>query len=216
MDRYGARALMLISFMASVVCYSLTAVAANMATLYASRWGACLCLDTKIPTGRSKDTMLVLAGVHAYSAWAACCPVAYCATKRGRPNPRPRLSKCVCLLELMPKWTRHPNCRVPTLVQHAVLAARTIVAQQSSEAERAAAMGYVGVAYGVGFALVGGGLAWACTGSGELLHSLLAGGGGGAAASAITNHMQVTKSALMPTRTPAHFCARRAPPLVGS
>ena len=42
--------------------------------------------------------------------------------------------------------------RLPTLFQHAVLAARALATQRSSEAGRASAIGLVGVAYGVGFA----------------------------------------------------------------
>jgi MFS family permease len=38
-------------------------------------------------------------------------------------------------------------------MQHAVLAARTIVTAQSSEDERAALLGYIGASYGLGFAL---------------------------------------------------------------
>jgi MFS family permease len=39
------------------------------------------------------------------------------------------------------------------VLQHAVLAARTIVTARSGEANRARLLGYVGVAYGVGFAV---------------------------------------------------------------
>jgi MFS family permease len=38
-------------------------------------------------------------------------------------------------------------------MQHAVLAARTIVTAQSPEDERAALLGYIGASYGLGFAL---------------------------------------------------------------
>ena len=44
-------------------------------------------------------------------------------------------------------------CRVPTLFQHAILAARTIVTDLTDGAERARYLGYVGMSYGVGFAL---------------------------------------------------------------
>jgi MFS family permease len=43
--------------------------------------------------------------------------------------------------------------RLATLMQHAVLAARTIVTAQSPEYERAALLGYIGASYGLGFAL---------------------------------------------------------------
>jgi MFS family permease len=42
--------------------------------------------------------------------------------------------------------------RIPTVLQHAVLAARTIVTARSSGQDRARLLGYLGVAYGVGFA----------------------------------------------------------------
>jgi OCT family organic cation transporter-like MFS transporter 18 len=42
--------------------------------------------------------------------------------------------------------------RLPTLLQHAVLATRAAVAEASSEADRARLLGYVGLAYGVGMA----------------------------------------------------------------
>jgi len=42
--------------------------------------------------------------------------------------------------------------RIPTLLQHAVLAARTIVAENSLEVDRARMLGYIGLAYGVGLA----------------------------------------------------------------
>ena len=42
--------------------------------------------------------------------------------------------------------------RLPTLLQHAVLATRAAVAEASSEADRARLIGYVGLAYGVGMA----------------------------------------------------------------
>jgi MFS family permease len=42
--------------------------------------------------------------------------------------------------------------RLATLMQHAVLAARTIVTAQSPEDERAALLGYIGASYGLGFA----------------------------------------------------------------
>lgn len=44
-------------------------------------------------------------------------------------------------------------CRLATLMQHAVLAARTIVTAQSPADERAALLGYIGASYGLGFAL---------------------------------------------------------------
>lgn len=43
--------------------------------------------------------------------------------------------------------------RLPTLLQHAVMATRTAVGESSSELDRARLLGYVGVAYGVGMAL---------------------------------------------------------------
>ncbi|WIA17363.1 hypothetical protein OEZ85_014225 [Tetradesmus obliquus] len=43
--------------------------------------------------------------------------------------------------------------RLATLMQHAVLAARTIVTAQSPADERAALLGYIGASYGCGFAL---------------------------------------------------------------
>lgn len=43
--------------------------------------------------------------------------------------------------------------RIPTILQQAVLAARTIVTAASTDEERARVIGYVGVAYGVGFAV---------------------------------------------------------------
>jgi MFS family permease len=43
--------------------------------------------------------------------------------------------------------------RLTTLLQHAVLAARTIVTARTSDAARATSLGYVGAAYGVGFAI---------------------------------------------------------------
>lgn len=52
--------------------------------------------------------------------------------------------------------------RLPTLLQHAVMATRTAVGEGSSEADRARLLGYVGVAYGVGMAagpIIGGYLA---------------------------------------------------------
>ncbi len=52
--------------------------------------------------------------------------------------------------------------RLPTLLQHAVLATRAAVTEASSEADRARVLGLVGVAYGVGMALgpaLGGALA---------------------------------------------------------
>jgi len=47
--------------------------------------------------------------------------------------------------------------RLPTVLQHAVLAARTIITDQTNEVDRARMIGYVGLAYGVGF-LIGPGL----------------------------------------------------------
>eukprot|EP00238_Polyblepharides_amylifera_P013547 CAMPEP_0196588044 /NCGR_PEP_ID=MMETSP1081-20130531/59395_1 /TAXON_ID=36882 /ORGANISM="Pyramimonas amylifera, Strain CCMP720" /LENGTH=357 /DNA_ID=CAMNT_0041910425 /DNA_START=331 /DNA_END=1404 /DNA_ORIENTATION=- len=47
--------------------------------------------------------------------------------------------------------------RVPTLLQHGVLAARAIVTERTNESDRARMIGYVGLAYGVGF-LIGPGL----------------------------------------------------------
>lgn len=79
MDRYGGRALMVVSFAASIVCYGLTATATNVWMLYISR--------------------------------------------------------------------------LPTVLQHAILAARTIVTEMSSDEERARMLGYVGVAYGLGFTI---------------------------------------------------------------
>ena len=72
--------------------------------------------------------------------------------------------------------------RLPTVLQHAVMATRAAVAESSSEAERAAALGYIGVAYGVGMTVgpaLGGALskrdvrlgAWAAT-AGSLLSLL--------------------------------------------
>ena len=43
--------------------------------------------------------------------------------------------------------------RLPTLAQHAVLAARALATAASGEADRARALGAVGVAYGIGFAV---------------------------------------------------------------
>ena len=43
--------------------------------------------------------------------------------------------------------------RVPTLLQHAVMATRAAVAEASSEADRARLLGYIGVAYGIGMVL---------------------------------------------------------------
>ena len=40
--------------------------------------------------------------------------------------------------------------RIPTLLQHAVLAARVMMSVLSAESQRAAMLGYVGLAYGVG------------------------------------------------------------------
>ncbi|KAK3283158.1 hypothetical protein CYMTET_9134 [Cymbomonas tetramitiformis] len=42
--------------------------------------------------------------------------------------------------------------RIPTLLQHAVLAARIIVTGRTNEMERAKTLGYIGLAYGIGFA----------------------------------------------------------------
>eukprot|EP00197_Chlamydomonas_leiostraca_P013344 CAMPEP_0202880048 /NCGR_PEP_ID=MMETSP1391-20130828/34512_1 /ASSEMBLY_ACC=CAM_ASM_000867 /TAXON_ID=1034604 /ORGANISM="Chlamydomonas leiostraca, Strain SAG 11-49" /LENGTH=395 /DNA_ID=CAMNT_0049562493 /DNA_START=46 /DNA_END=1233 /DNA_ORIENTATION=- len=77
-DRYGGRALLAVSFLASFASYLTTATATSMAALYASR--------------------------------------------------------------------------LFTLAQHAVLAARTIVTAATGDEDRARLLGYVGVAYGVGFA----------------------------------------------------------------
>jgi MFS family permease len=38
-------------------------------------------------------------------------------------------------------------------MQHAVLASRTIITAQTTDAERATQLGYVGAAYGIGFAI---------------------------------------------------------------
>ena len=38
-------------------------------------------------------------------------------------------------------------------MQHAVLATRTIITAQTTEAERATQLGYIGAAYGIGFAI---------------------------------------------------------------
>lgn len=43
--------------------------------------------------------------------------------------------------------------RLPSVLQHAVLAARTIATDSSSEEERASVLGYVGMAMSVGFAV---------------------------------------------------------------
>lgn len=43
--------------------------------------------------------------------------------------------------------------RLPTLLQHAVMATRTAVGESSSEADRARLIGYTGVAYGIGMAI---------------------------------------------------------------
>jgi len=46
-----------------------------------------------------------------------------------------------------------PPDRLATLLQHAVLAARTLIAHSCSEGERAALLGRIGASYGLGFAL---------------------------------------------------------------
>lgn len=79
MDRYGAKALLLISFAASAAGYALTGAATSMAGLYVSR--------------------------------------------------------------------------IPSLFQHAVLAARVVASLSTSEANRATTLAYIGVAYGVGAVL---------------------------------------------------------------
>jgi MFS family permease len=43
--------------------------------------------------------------------------------------------------------------RVPTLLQHAIMATRTMLTEWSSEAERARTLGFVGVAYGIGMSV---------------------------------------------------------------
>jgi MFS family permease len=79
LDAYGARVVLLASFMSSATCYALTGAARGMPALYVSR--------------------------------------------------------------------------LPTLLQHAVMATRAAVAEASSEADRARLLGYIGVAYGIGMAL---------------------------------------------------------------
>lgn len=78
-DRFGARGVFLMSFVASGLCYAITASATGMLGLYASR--------------------------------------------------------------------------LPTVMQHAVLAARALVAERTSDRDRARWLGYVGAAYAVGMAL---------------------------------------------------------------
>ncbi|KAK9812840.1 hypothetical protein WJX72_004589 [[Myrmecia] bisecta] len=74
--------------------------------------------------------------------------------------------------------------RLPTVFQHAVLGARAYVTARSSEKDRARLLGYVGVAYGIGFAVgpyVGGLLsahslqlaAWVATGGSLLSVALI-------------------------------------------
>ena len=57
--------------------------------------------------------------------------------------------------------------RVPTLLQHAIMATRTVVTDSTSEADRARALGYVGVAYGIGMS-VGPALGGVLSGGGDL------------------------------------------------
>ena len=42
--------------------------------------------------------------------------------------------------------------RLPTVLQHAVLAARALITETSSDETRAQALGYIGFAYGIGLA----------------------------------------------------------------
>ncbi|MEW5299978.1 MAG: hypothetical protein WDW36_002944 [Sanguina aurantia] len=79
LDRYGGKAMLVVSFLSSIACYSLTATATTLTGLYASR--------------------------------------------------------------------------LPSVLQHAVLAARTIVTDSSSDEDRATVLGYVGMAMSVGFAV---------------------------------------------------------------
>lgn len=57
--------------------------------------------------------------------------------------------------------------RVPTLFQHAIMATRTVITDTTSEADRARALGYVGVAYGVGMS-IGPALGGVLSGGGDL------------------------------------------------
>lgn len=50
-------------------------------------------------------------------------------------------------------FAHHAVCRLATVMQHAVLAARTIVTAACPPSERAAVLGYIGASYGVGFAV---------------------------------------------------------------
>jgi predicted MFS family arabinose efflux permease len=61
---------------------------------------------------------------------------------------------CYSLTASATSMTHLYASRVPTLLQHTVLGARVIVSIASSESNRAAMLGYVGLAYGVG-AVVG-------------------------------------------------------------
>lgn len=61
-------------------------------------------------------------------------------------RPRPPLP-----LPLLPRCLR--LARLATLMQHAVLAARTLIAHSCPEADRAALLGCIGASYGLGFAL---------------------------------------------------------------
>ena len=57
--------------------------------------------------------------------------------------------------------------KVPTLFQHAIMATRVVITDTTSEADRARALGYVGVAYGVGMS-VGPALGGVLSGGGDL------------------------------------------------
>jgi hypothetical protein len=64
------------------------------------------------------------------------------------PLPPPSLTSPLLLLLLL--LLLH---RLATLLQHAVLAARTLIAHSCPESDRAALLGRIGASYGLGFAL---------------------------------------------------------------
>mmetsp|Transcript_72737 Transcript_72737/g.229128 ORF Transcript_72737/g.229128 Transcript_72737/m.229128 type:complete len:424 (+) Transcript_72737:90-1361(+) len=60
---------------------------------------------------------------------------------------------CYALTGMSSNMTLLYFSRIPTLIQHAVMAARAVVTDHSAPEDRARFLGYIGVAYGLGFAI---------------------------------------------------------------